>query len=252
MRSKLAAAIVARKGRLDALGPMAAEALSALRHYYDVELTYTSNAIEGNTLSYSETAMVIEKGVTIGGKSLAEHLEAADHYAAVGLMRSLAAGGAPFGEREILRIHESIVVRTRPQIAGRYATLPRRVAGSRVVFPNAATVPELMQALGSWLGEAEASPETAFEAHFRLVSIHPFEDGNGRTARLLMNLVLIRAGYPPVPIGPQDRASYLQVIEARQLGDDTSNYDDILAERLITTLDGVIRACEEVIPRPIA
>lgn len=241
-------AIAAGKARLDALRPLATQALAALRHYYDVELTYSSNAIEGNTLTHGETALIIEKGITIGGKSLTEHLEASDHYAAVQLMRAIATGDDPPGEDTVVRLHHGVVARSRPAIAGMYSRMPRRVAGSAVIFPNPAKIPDLMRQFGSWLADAPADPTTAFEAHLRLVSIHPFEDGNGRTARLLMNLVLICAGYPPIPIRPQQRAEYLRLIEQRQLGAATPDYADFLAAQLVATLDGVISACEQALP----
>src|SRR5580704_3374263 len=104
--------IAAKKARLDALRPLSAGALAQLRHYYDVELTYTSNAIEGNTLTYRETAEVIEHGITVGGKALKDHLEAIDHYQAVLWMRELAAGGDAIDEGTVCELHRRIVARS--------------------------------------------------------------------------------------------------------------------------------------------
>jgi Fic family protein len=97
----------------------------------------------------------------------------------------------------VREIHRRIVLRSQPEIAGFYSSLPRRIAGSPVVFPNPLKIPELMRQFGEWLSTAEPVPSASFEAHFRLSAIHPFSDGNGRTCRLLMNLLLLRGGYPP-------------------------------------------------------
>ena len=125
-----------KKAQLDQLRPMSGAALRQLQKYYDVELTYTSNAIEGNTLTLRETAEVIEHGITVGGKKLKEHLEAVDHYEAVLWMRELAAQTEPVGENVVRELHRRIVARSEPEIAGIYSPHRRRIAGSPVVFPN--------------------------------------------------------------------------------------------------------------------
>jgi len=232
----LQAAIDAKKAALDALRPLRAVALAQLRKYYDVELTYSSNAIEGNQLTARETAEVIEHGVTIAGKRLRDHLEALDHYEAVQWMRDLAARADPLGENVVTELHRRIVARSQPEIAGVYSSLPRRIVGSNVVFPNPAKVPDLMAGFGRWLESVEPSVATALDAHLRLVSIHPFSDGNGRVARLLMNLLLLRAGYPPVSVRPEDRAAYLDAVEQAQLTGDDQNYRVLMLQRLDATL----------------
>ncbi len=241
----LAAAIREKKEQLDANRPLWGAALEGLRHYYDVELTYTSNAIEGNTLSHSETALVIEKGITVGGKLLEEHLEAQDLYAAVGYMRGLASAGRAIGESDVVELHRRVVLRSKPAIAGVYSRLPRRIAGSAVVFPNPAKIPDLMAGLGAWLEASGNDYETALEAHLRLVAIHPFADGNGRTARLLMNLMLIRGGYPPVAVRLDDRKAYIDAIEHAQLSGDKDAFAGLLARRLDATLADYVAACSE-------
>ena len=110
--------IAARKAELDRLRPLSGEALRQLQKHHDVELTYTSNAIEGNTLTYRETAEVIEHGVTVGGKPLRDHLEAVDHYEAIVWMRELASGREPIGEDVVCELHRRIVARSQPSIAG--------------------------------------------------------------------------------------------------------------------------------------
>ncbi len=237
--------IKSNKAELDRLRPFSVAALTELQKYYDVELTYTSNAIEGNRLTHRETAEVIEHGITVGGKSLRDHLEAVDHYDALRWMRSLAQESTCLDKRVVCELHRRIVARSQPEIAGRYSHHARRIAGSRVVLPNPLKVPVLMEELGAWLQKVDATPETAFEAHFRLAAIHPFSDGNGRTARLLMNLILIRGGYPPVVVRPEDRIDYLDSLERASLTDDRSSYERFMYGRLDAVLVDCLSALKE-------
>jgi Fic family protein len=241
--------ITAKKAQLDRLRPLSTGALAQLQKYYDVELTYTSNAIEGNTLTHRETAEVIEHGITVGGKPLRDHLEAIDHYAAVQWMRAQAAQDAAIGESIVCELHRRIVARSQPEIAGVYSVHPRRIAGSPVIFPNPMKIPELMAAFGTWLATEAATPKGAFDAHFRLTAIHPFADGNGRTARLLMNLLLIRGGYPPVAVRPDDRKSYLEALERASLADDLAPFQNLMHESLDATLAEYLNALQDT-PAP--
>jgi Fic family protein len=203
--SEVLTSIAVRKNRLDGLRPLSSKALAALEHYYDIELTYTSNALEGNTLSPVETTLVIEKDITIGSKPLKHHLEALDHYDAIRYVRELARQETPITQNDVRNVHKLMMQRSAPEIAGQYADLPRyvRTETGRHSFPSPADIPALMADFAAWLSPAPNTPETAFDAHRRLVDIPPFNDGNGRTARLLMNLVLIRGGYPPVAVPPK-------------------------------------------------
>jgi len=237
-----------KKAQLDRLRPLSPGALAQLRKYYDIELTYTSNAIEGNTLSHRETAEVIEHGITVGGKSLRDHLEAVDHYEAVQWIRGLAAQTTPVGEDTVCEMHRRIVARSQPAIAGIYSPHPRRIAGSPVIFPNPLKIPELMEEFGAWLSSAPPTPERTFEAHFRLTAIHPFGDSNGRTARLLMNLLLIRGGYPPVAVRPEDRKTYLDALERGSLAGDLRPFQRFMHERLDATMGEYLRALKEALP----
>jgi Fic family protein len=236
--------IAAKKAALDELRQHAPGGLTNLEHSYDLELTYSSNAIEGNTLTAAETTLVIEQGITIAGKPLRDHLEAIDHYDAIGHVRALARGAAPLGESDVRALHRLVVLRSQPDIAGAYATQGRYVltdAGRRA-FPSPAEVPPLIADLAAWLAAAPAEPLTAFSAHLRLVVIHPFNDGNGRTARLLMNLVLLRAGFPPVAIRPQDRLAYIGAIQYAEATGNETEFNRFLAERLNATLDEFLAA----------
>jgi Fic family protein len=237
-----------KKARLDRLRPLSGGALAQLQKYYDIELTYTSNAIEGNTLTHRETAEIIEHGITVSGKSLRDHLEAVDHYEAVQWMRDLAARTIPLSESIVCELHRRIVARSQPAIAGIYSPHPRRIAGSPVIFPNPLKIPQLMEEFGAWLSSAPSTPEGAFEGHFRLAAIHPFGDGNGRTARLLMNLVLIRGGYPPVAVRPEDRKPYLDALERASLAGDLQPFQSFMHQRLDATLGAYLSALEEALP----
>lgn len=250
MLDALIARIGQKKAELDRLRPLSASALAELQKHYDVDLTYTSNAIEGNTLTLRETAEVIEHGVTVGGKSLRDHLEAVDHYDALLWMRDLAASSTPVDDSVVCELHRRIVARSRPDIAGIYSRNPRRIAGSPVVFPNPAKIPQLMEEFGAWLKAGRPDPASAFEAHFRLTAIHPFSDGNGRTARLAMNLLLIRGGYPPIAVRPEDRKAYLDGLERASLAGDMLPYQTLMHERLDATLAEYSSVLREALPRP--
>lgn len=246
-RTVLEALIVSveeKRAQLDRLRPSSAAALAQLQKHYDVELTYTSNAIEGNTLTLRETAEVIEHGITVGGKSLREHLEAVDHYDALLWMRELAAQTTTISESTVCELHRRIVARSQPDIAGIYSRNPRRIAGSPVVFPNPAKIPQLMAEFGAALRTAPTDPASAFDLHFR----HPFSDGNGRTARLLTNLLLLRGGYPPIAVRPEDRKTYLDALERGSVAEDLRPFQAFMHERLDATLGEYLSALREALP----
>jgi Fic family protein len=123
-----------------------------------------------------------------------------------------------------------------------------RIAGAPVIFPNPLKIPQLMEEFGAWLSSASSTPQGAFEGHFRLTAIHPFGDGNGRTARLLMNLMLIRTGYPPVAVRSEDRKTYLDALERGSLADDLGPFQGLLHERLEATLEEYVSALREALP----
>ncbi|HUN44385.1 MAG TPA: Fic family protein [Acetobacteraceae bacterium] len=239
--------IAARKAELDRLRARAPAGLANFEHVHDLELTYTSNAIEGNSLTAAETTLVVEQGITIGGKPLRDHLEAIDHDEAIRYVRGLARRGTPLTESDVRSLHSLVVRRSNPDIAGRYADQGRYVltdAGQHS-FPSPAEVPALMGDFARWLAAAPDTPETAFAAHRRLVDIHPFNDGNGRTARLLMNLILLRGGYPPVAVRPEDRPAYLTALQEAQAGRGDAAFRRLLYERLDATLDEYVTAARE-------
>jgi Fic family protein len=252
MIDALIASIEQKKAQLDRLRPLSPHALDNLDHARDLELTYTSNAIEGNTLTQIETSLVIEQGITIGGKKLKDHLEAIDHYEAIHFVREIARRDSGLTESDVRSLHALVLKRSDPEIAGAYADTTRFVNTDRGrhAFPPPAEVPALTGDFSAWLAAAPATPETAFAAHKRLVDIHPFNDGNGRTARLLMNLVLIRGGYPPVSIRPEDRLAYLGTLQDAQAGQGDDAFKRLLYERLDATLGESLSALQEALPQP--
>ncbi len=244
---ELLTSIAAKKRRFEQLRSLSPKALANLEHYYDVELTYASNAIEGNTLSAVETTLVIEQGITVGGKPLKDHLEAIDHYDAIRYVRELARHEAPLTGSDVRNLHRLVMQRSAPEIAGQYADLPRfvRTETGRHSFPSPAEVPALMGDLANWLAPEPNTPDTAFTAHRRLIDLHPFNDGNGRTARLLMNLVLIRGGYPPVAVRPEDRLEYIRSLQQEQSGQGLESFNALLYRRLDATLEEYLSAWQE-------
>jgi Fic family protein len=250
----LLAAIAAKKVELDRLRVRAPGGTANLDHSQDLELTYTSNAIEGNTLTAVETTMVIEQGITVAGKPLKDHLEAIDHFDAIRYVRDLARQETPLIEMDVRSLHRLVVLRSKPDIAGRYADQGRFVLtnSGRHGFPSPAEVPAVMGDFAGWLGAAADTPETAFEAHRRLVEIHPFNDGNGRTARLLMNLILLRGGYPAVAVRPEDRPAYIAALQQAQAGGGSEAFDRLLYQRLDATLGEYVSAAGQALPSPRA
>lgn len=234
-----------KKKRLDGFRPLPDTLVRNLDDWFRIELTYTSNAIEGNTLTRRETALVVEKGLTVGGKSLTEHLEATNHAHALDWVKEqVKRSPASLTEKDILHIHDIILKGIDDANAGHYRSVPVRISGSAVVLPNPRKVPDLMQEFMKWLKNcSNVHPiELAAEAHYRLVTIHPFVDGNGRTARLLMNMILLMSGYPAAIIRKRDRLSYISSLEKAQLGGSKDDYLKIIAKAVDRSLDIYLKA----------
>jgi len=243
---KILNTIEEKKQRLNSLMPFPVELVANLQEWFKIELTYTSNAIEGNTLSRAETALVVEKGIAVDGKTLQEHLEAVNHAQAFEwVIQKINSKKWHITEATILDLHQLILQKIVDNQAGRYRTVPVRIAGSTVIMPNALKVPELMKGFVSWLHNNTNHPVVlAVDVHFKLVSIHPFVDGNGRAARLLMNMILMQAGYPPAIIRKEDRKRYIDSIEKAQLGGSLSEYYSLMYEAIDRSLDMYIHALQ--------
>ena len=205
---------------LDGFRPLSPTLVAELKKLYDVRFTYHSNAIEGNTLTQRETELVLKTGITVGGKTLREHLEVIGHRDAIDYIEILTRSDTAIGEWEIKQIHNLIIRAIAPDEAGRYRQLDVKAAGSEYLYPPHYLLSDLMPEFIQWLKSDQIKSlhplEFAAEAHLRFVSIHPFRDGNGRTGRLLMNLLLLRAGYPIVIVSNQVRAAYIEAIAQAQ------------------------------------
>jgi Fic family protein len=236
--------INALKKRWDALLPLELHLLETLRLDWEITHTYNSNAIEGNTLTLGETKAILLDGITIGGKPLREHLEVVNHRSAMRLMQQLASTNTPILESEILGLHRHILTGIQDADAGRYRDTRVRVVGSSRIFPNPLKVPELMQAFVQDIASQPHPVLQAARAHFGLVHIHPFVDGNGRTARLLMNLLLLRHGYPPALVPLEVRGRYYDALEAANLGD-FALFDGLIAELVQRSLEQLLEGLED-------
>ena len=235
----------AKKKRLDSFKPLQNELIKNLEEWFRIELTYTSNAIEGNTLTRQETAMVVEEGLTVQGKSLTEHQEAINHAQAYDYIQTLISKKRQeLAAQDILNIHSIILNKIDDTNKGRYRNVAVRLRGSETILPNPLKVPELMEEFINWLQSynSENPVQIAFDAHFKLVSIHPFVDGNGRTARLLMNLLLKQAGYPPAIVRKEDRSVYINSLEKGQTKDDLTDYYTVMLEAIDRSLDIYLEA----------
>lgn len=216
--------------------------VAGYREWLRTELTYSSNAIEGNTLTDIETRLVIEDNLIVPNKSLREHLEARDHAIAWDYATNELAGRPTLTVNDLLAIHHRVVYSTLHDEAGLFRRMGVRVAGSQTVFPNPVKVPDLVDKLMDEVnnppGEIHPVLHAAL-AHLDLVKIHPFSDGNGRTARILMNLMLQRAGFVAMPIYPADRGEYLNAIEQAD-SDEGAAFCRLLVGLEVRTVEGLL------------
>jgi Fic family protein len=200
--------------------PLKREALKQLREYFRVGLTWASNALEGNSLTETETKVVLEDGITIGGKPLKDHYEAIGHAEAFDYLQTLVKR-TEIAERDILKLHKLFYYRIDQACAGHYRKQNVVVTGTDFIFPPPSQLKKLMTEFTAEIPalRSEKHPiEFAALLHLRLVTIHPFVDGNGRTARLLMNLALLQAGYPVTIIPPVLRSDYLSAVRQGNSG----------------------------------
>ena len=216
------------------------QAVKVLEDWLLTELAYTSNAIEGNTLTRKETALAITEQLTSTSKPIKDYVEAQNHAAAFKYVLQLSKNKHYVTEDDILSIHKTILKGLDDTNAGRYRNVQVKISGSNVVLPNSVKVYQLMKEFAYYLQTEKASIEKAIIAHLQLVSIHPFIDGNGRTARLLMNLLLLKDGKPPLVIRPRDRKRYLQVIEKAQLTEERTDYMSFMYKALERSFDTYI------------
>jgi Fic family protein len=227
--------------KLNKLRPLPKSAVQKLQEKFQIEMTYNSNAIEGNSLTLKETFLVINEGITVKGKPLKDHLEAKDHHAALEYLYDLIDKDKKYTISEMLirNLHQIIIQETDKEWAGRYRNANVIIGGTKHTPPDALQVPQKMRNLISWLNSQRNKIniiELSALLHHKLVFIHPFFDGNGRTARLTMNLLLMQAGYPLVIILKNDRKKYYDVLDKA----DSDKYEPLvkfIAQAIERSLD---------------
>jgi Fic family protein len=217
INKQLLGRIEAKKKRLNANRPLPKDTLEKLQDEMRLQHTYHSNAIEGNTLTLSETKLVIEEGITAGGKPLKDYIEAKNTAKAYQLLEELARGRAITHET-IQKIHETLT-RGILEEARRYRTKNVRITGAPKTPPSFHKVGKMMEELLKEVDKTKEHPlQTSAYLHHRFVEIHPFTDGNGRTARLLNNLYLMSHGYPPITLKKEDRLKYYKHLRRADKG----------------------------------
>ena len=229
------------RDRVIALRPFPEETLKSLREYYRIGLTYSSNALEGNSLTESETKVVIEDGLTIEGKPLRDMYEAVGHAHAYDYIHTLSAS-KPLEEADILELHRLFYEKIDSEKAGHYRTVPVFISGSKYAVSPPAKIEGDMKKFVKWFNDNEhklPTPEFAALAHQKFVFIHPFIDGNGRVARLILNLALIRGEYTIALIPAILRHEYVQSLEMSHKSPGV--FIDFIAERIIATQMDLLR-----------
>lgn len=218
--------LIEKKQQIAAARPLPTIALEKLQESLAIEWTYNSNAIEGNTISLNETKLVLEQGITVRGKSLREHFEIYNHEKAIRYLYSLVNEPFPIRCIDMLKLHELVMQNIEDEFAGRIRNAGVRITGANFTPPNAAKVSDYLDELFSFINENPSELNVLLLAtvfHHRFVWIHPFFDGNGRTVRLAMNLLFIRAGFPPAIILKNDRKKYYDALNAANTG----NYEKL-------------------------
>ncbi len=219
--SALLTRIDEKKKKLDAARPLPHVVLSKLQETLSLEWTYNSNSIEGNTLSLAETRVVIEDGMTIGGRSIREHFETLNHDKAIHYLEELVKSEYEMRTVDLLKIHDVVMSNIDDDFAGRLRNGAVRINGANMTPPSPIKVPELIDELVEWStskGKSHHSIVLAAIFHHRFEQIHPFFDGNGRTGRLALNLVLMSEGFPPAIILKNDRKTYYNSLNQANKG----------------------------------
>lgn len=230
------------KEQLSSLRPLPEEALKKIQDAFDIEYTYESNRIEGNTLTLQETALVVNEGVTISGKSMREHLEAINHAEAISYIKDIAKQDIEISERTIKEIHALILHGIDRENAGRYRNVPVMISGSTHMPPQPYLIEKQMEDFILRFKQMEAENVhpvlVAAYLHDELVRIHPFIDGNGRTSRLLMNLYLLRHGYVIITLkGSNDaKVSYYMALEKSHTEQLPEEFQKVVVEAEIAAL----------------
>jgi Fic family protein len=231
------------KTRLQQARPLPVEALNKIKSALEMEYTYDSNRIEGNTLTLQETALVVSEGVTIGGKSMREHLEAINHAQAIEFIKEIAQKDIEITERTIKEIHAIILHGINKEQAGKYRNVPVMIVGSTHVPPQPYLIaPQMEQFIRDYqtmtIDQIHPVLIAAF-LHDELVKIHPFIDGNGRTSRLLMNLYLLSNGYTITTLKGDNEAkqAYYRALEQSHTTGNRETFYLLVAEAVKKSME---------------
>lgn len=233
-----------KKQHLQSSRPLPAIALNKIKESLSIEWTYNSNSIEGNTMSLRETQMVLQEGITVKGKSLREHFETHNHDKAIDYLYSIIEDNYKLRSIDILSLHGLVLRSIEDDFAGRIRNGGVRITGANFTSPNANKVADLLDELIDFINTNPLQLndiELATIFHHKLVWIHPFFDGNGRTVRLSMNLLLMRNGFPPAIILKNDRKKYYEALNQANNG----NYQKLtllMCQSLERTLNIYINA----------
>lgn len=228
-----------KKDRLDSKRPLPTYTVKSIRENLLLEWTYNSNAIEGNTLTLQETKVVLE-GITIGGKTLSEHLEVINHKDAILYVEEIVRKKEDFSEWQIKNIHKLVLKGISDEYAGVYRNQNVLISGAQHTPPGFMIVPDEMKSFIDWYKNEsyKLHPiERAAHVHGIFVGIHPFVDGNGRTARLLMNLELMKNGYPATIIRAEKRLEYYSALDKARTTKDYDDFSKLVAEEVEKSLD---------------
>ena len=227
--------------RLNKFRPLPVRAVKKLKEKFEIEMTYNSNAIEGNSLTLRETYLVINEGITIKGKPLKDHIEAKNHQEALEYLYDLVEKGKKntFSENLIRSLNQIVQQSIDKEWAGRYRNSGVIIGGASHEPPEAIEAPALMRKMIKWYSDNNKKlhpVESASIVHHKLVYIHPFFDGNGRTSRLAMNIILMQAGFPLVVVSKNDRKRYYSALSAADKGN-YSLFVNFIARAVERTLD---------------
>jgi Fic family protein len=217
------------KAHLDSFRPLDSTQVSKLDRYFEEYYTYDSTSIEGNTLTLQETTLVLNKGITIGSKSIREHLEVINHSEAIEYIKTIVKNKENFNQKTLLDIHYLILKSIDTQNSGKYRNIDVMISGSRHKPPTFLQVQNLMDEYFKFYESKKDNMHPILlsaHLHEKLVTIHPFVDGNGRTSRLVMNLILLQNGYPITNISSQNeqRANYYSTLEKVQINEDENGF----------------------------
>ncbi len=228
-----------KKNELNTKRPLSPNTIKSIRDKLLLDWTYNSNAIEGNTLTLVETKVVLE-GITIGGKTLREHLEIINHKDAILYIEEIVQNEQKFSEMLIKNIHRLVLKGINDEFAGLYRKENVVISGAKHIPPQHYLLEDEMELFVKWYWEIGVNLhpiELAAKVHTEFVKIHPFIDGNGRTARLLLNLELMKNGYPPIIIRNENKVKYYSAIDIAHTVGDYKDFIEIVNDELNNSLD---------------